>query len=150
MDILNIAIYIVSLYLKKYGVIIDEMKLHKLLYFSQREYMVEYGEAMFQDEFEAWKYGPVMTIVRAIYPTIANPNITVHPVPSRISTVIEKVFDLYSRKRSWNLSSLTHNEMSWQHAREGIPPSATIGRKMLTSDIIEDANRVRLRRYLYS
>ena len=43
------------------------MKLHKLLYFTQRESIIQTDEPIFQEEFEAWKYGPVMTGIRRMY-----------------------------------------------------------------------------------
>ncbi len=39
-NVLNAAFYIYYMYLQKTGQILDEMKLHKLLYFSQRESLV--------------------------------------------------------------------------------------------------------------
>ena len=39
---------------------ITNMMLNKLLYFAQGHYLVEYGEPLFEDAIEAWKYGPVV------------------------------------------------------------------------------------------
>ena len=46
------------------GKIIDEMKLHKLLYLSQRESLAITNKPMFLENFEGWKYGPVCREVR--------------------------------------------------------------------------------------
>ena len=43
------------------------MKLHKLLYFTQRECLIQKGEPMFDAQFEAWKYGPVMVQIHQHY-----------------------------------------------------------------------------------
>lgn len=43
MGILQVASYIYKRYMDDFGARIDEMKLHKLLYFTQREY------------FDAWR-----------------------------------------------------------------------------------------------
>ena len=43
------------------------MKLHKLLYFTQRECLIQKGEPMFDAQFEVWKYGPVMVQIRQHY-----------------------------------------------------------------------------------
>ena len=58
MGILQVASYIYKRYMDDFGVRIDEMKLHKLLYFTQRECLIQKGEPMFDAQFEAWKYGP--------------------------------------------------------------------------------------------
>lgn len=39
------------------------LELEKIMYFSYCEYLKEYHEPMFSDEFEAWKYGPVVPSV---------------------------------------------------------------------------------------
>ena len=67
MGILQVASYIYKRYMDDFGVRIDEMKLHKLLYFTQRECLIQKGEPMFDAQFEAWKYGPVMVQIRQHY-----------------------------------------------------------------------------------
>ena len=67
MGILQVASYIYKRYMDDFGVRIDEMKLHKLLYFTQRECLIQKGEPMFEAHFEAWKYGPVMVQIRQYY-----------------------------------------------------------------------------------
>ena len=47
MGILQVASYIYKRYMDDFGVRIDEMKLHKLLYFTQRECLIQKGEPMF-------------------------------------------------------------------------------------------------------
>lgn len=39
---------------------ITNMTLNKLLYFAQGHCLAEYGEPLFEDTIEAWKYGPVV------------------------------------------------------------------------------------------
>ena len=65
--IVRIASYICLRYKQEFGVRIDEMKLHKLLYFAQRESMIQLGKPLFKNCFEAWKYGPVMVSIRQKY-----------------------------------------------------------------------------------
>ena len=63
----TIASYIYQRYQQDYGKRMDEMKLHKLLYFVQREAIIQTDEPMFKEQFEAWKYGPVMVEIRRMY-----------------------------------------------------------------------------------
>lgn len=69
-DVQQIASYISQRYEKEYGRQIDEMKLHKLLYLTQREAIIETGEPLFEDQFEAWKYGPVLYSVHKAFQLI--------------------------------------------------------------------------------
>ena len=67
MSVTKIAAYICQRYQKEFGKQIDEMKLHKLLYFTQRECLVQTGQPMFPEQLHAWKYGPVMPQIRHLY-----------------------------------------------------------------------------------
>ena len=62
--IIDVAQYIYDEYKRQSGEVIDEMKLHKLLYFAQRESLAITNEPLFEEEFEGWKYGPVSREVR--------------------------------------------------------------------------------------
>ena len=53
--ILNVAEYIFKEYQRVTGEYIDEMKLQKLLYFSQRESLAILNKPMFSEKFEGWK-----------------------------------------------------------------------------------------------
>ena len=64
---IDVAQCIFTEYQKISGKVIDEMKLHKLLYLSQRESLAITQKPMFADEFEGWKYGPVCREVRNCY-----------------------------------------------------------------------------------
>lgn len=39
------------------------LRINKLLYFAQGEYLAKYGKPLFEDDMEAWTYGPVVPIV---------------------------------------------------------------------------------------
>ena len=57
--IIDVAGYIMKKYQEIAGEKLDELKLHKLLYFTQREAFAVMGEPAFEGTFEGWKYGPV-------------------------------------------------------------------------------------------
>ena len=50
--IVDVAQYVYKYYLKETDEKIDEMKLHKLLYFVQRESYALLGKPMFNEDFE--------------------------------------------------------------------------------------------------
>lgn len=62
--IANVAQYVFERYKAVAGEIIDEMKLHKLLYFAQRESLAITNAPLFEETFEGWKYGPVCRELR--------------------------------------------------------------------------------------
>ncbi|MDE6258649.1 MAG: SocA family protein, partial [Muribaculaceae bacterium] len=63
----QIASYLLKSYKIRFGENMDEIKLQKLLYFTQREAIIRFGEPMFEAEFRAWKYGPVIIEIHNKY-----------------------------------------------------------------------------------
>lgn len=54
-DIMNVASYICKRYVSEYKASIDEMKLYKLMYFAQRESLIQNREPLFDAVFYGWK-----------------------------------------------------------------------------------------------
>lgn len=145
----EIAAYIYQRYKKEYDVRIDEMKLHKLLYFAQRESFVQRGEPLFPESFEAWRYGPVMPEIRIMYRMgkLEGDQGSVS-VDSSYKPVLDTVFLLYSDKDSWSLSALSHGEYSWRKARSGAEGEVHSTAPICTDDIAKDAERIKIRRFI--
>ena len=107
-DVIKVASYICKRYWDEMNIGIDEMKLHKLLYFSQRESIIQTGEPMFLAQFAAWKYGPVMVQVRDRFRACT---LNVMPTEEELlpyKSSLDYVFLNYAKKDSWTLSMLTH------------------------------------------
>lgn len=150
LDLIKAASYIFNRYNAEFNTKIDEMKLHKLLYFTQRECMVMLGEPMFSDEFAAWKYGPVLVGIRECYRwNNFTATLTIEEQVKYLP-IFDSVFANYAGKSSWSLSMLSHGEMSWQRARAGIPQGANCSVSMKIDDIKMDAERIRLRRFYFN
>ena len=49
------------------GDLMTNLRLQKLLYFAQGWYLARYGKPLFQEEIEAWPYGPVVPEVYNAY-----------------------------------------------------------------------------------
>ena len=148
---LTIANYIANRYKNEYGVPIDEMKLHKLLYFSQREAFIQLNQPLFKETFYAWKYGPVLIEVRE---KILSQGIESFKcdasLPKNLEPILDKVFLQYACKSSWSLSRLSHGEASWQNARKDLNSNAPYGSALTIEDIKTDAQRIKLRRTMLS
>lgn len=143
-----VASYINERYKTELGMKIDEMKLHKLLYFVQRESIIQTNEPLFDATFRGWKYGPILKEIRAMY---QNDSFIRDLSPSEIEQVkpiVDIAFEQYAYKDSWSLSRLTHGEYSWKKSREGIPENSNSDKAIKLDDIRVDANRVKKRRDL--
>ena len=142
--VLDTAQYIASQYNKMTGESIDEMKLQKLLYFSQRECIAVKGEPLFDGTFEGWKYGPVCKEVRAVFdPHDGTINAKVDPVSDDSAYILDNVIFEYGALASWKLSELSHKEKSWINSRKGLGSSENGSVELKLIDIKEDAKKVR-------
>lgn len=104
---------------------------------------------MFEDQFAAWKYGPVMVVVRDRFR--AN---DLHTLPTEeelqpYQEVMDYVFKNYATHSSWTLSLLTHGESCWQKARQGLDEEAHCDELIKTEDIAMDAERMKMRRFYF-
>lgn len=145
-DLMNVTSYICTRYYEEYGSRIDEMKLHKLLYFTQRESLIQNGEPLFDAVFYGWKYGPIIKEIRLAYKDDMLFSKVPQHVVSSIKSVMDKIFAEYAGKDSWSLSRLTHGEFSWKNSRQGIPDGENSDNPMKLDDIRVDADRIRERR----
>ena len=152
LDVLQVARWFCVRYFDCYKTTIDEMKLHKLLYLAQRESFVRRGVPMFADSFRAWKYGPVLTNVRAAFHD-GRLCETISPLPEFQQSdegILMYVFNTYAAKGSWSLSRLTHSETSWKNARGNLEDWERGDGVIAMSDIRIDAERVANRRVALS
>lgn len=120
---MSVAKALYDMYYEQNGAYMDEMKMHKLMYFAQRESLMYNNEPLFGDSFFGWKYGPVLKAVRSAY--MSNDFLTKSFVKVSDDTMklLRKVMEMYGSLSSWKLSSLSHGEFSWKKARAGLNPA---------------------------
>lgn len=145
-NLMSVASYVFNRYQDTMGETIDEMKLHKLLYFAQRESIIQRNEPLFEEVFYGWKFGPILKEIRSAYRDDTFLNVVDEEIISRIKDIMDKVFEEYASKDSWSLSRLTHGEISWKNSRKDIPDGANSDNPMSLDDIIKDAERIKQRR----
>ncbi len=144
-SVTDVATFICSEFLDKFDRPIDEMKLHKLLYFVQRRSLADTDAPMFDAIFHAWKYGPVMPEIRSLYKTGSLQGQKAFlSAPSQ--QIVLAVMKELAGSDSMLLSSISHGELSWQRARERGERGESDDMRL--DDIHEDAMRYRKRREL--
>lgn len=144
-DVVKIASYICDRYKKEFGTRIDEMKLHKLLYFTQRECIAQTGKPMFDATFHAWLYGPVLPDIRSLYKHDQLHDIPSKEYISKFRPIFDEVFKELASTKSVMLSVISHGELSWKRARMGYGKYEESDVPMKLEDIIEDARRYKER-----
>lgn len=146
--IINVAQYVFEEYKRVTGEVIEEMKLHKLLYFAQRESLAITNEPLFEGEFEGWKYGSVCKEIRN---SITPDGIidAFEDISDECKYIINNVIQEYGALASWKLSELSHKELSWRNARIGLNKGENGSQKLKLEDIREDAKKVRPYDYVW-
>ena len=117
---LSVAKALYDMYFRRFGVSMDEMKMHKLMYFSQRESLMSCNEPLFDGTFYGWKFGPVLKEVRREYKFEISFASVAEGVSETTQKLLREVLDRYGSLSSWKLSSLSHEEFSWKKARFGM------------------------------
>lgn len=146
-DMKTAASYLCGRYEKAYGQKIDEMKLHKLMYFAQRESLIQRDEPLFEAEFQGWRFGPVLPDLRELYKENEFTPLEALDLGAD-QAILDAVFDEYGDADSWNLSLLSHGEICWKRSRKGIAPHVSSSNPIPLDDIRLDAARMKERRTL--
>ena len=116
---LDVAKYIVNYVINDLSLELTNLKLQKILYFVQLEFLDELGEILFADDIEAWKYGPVVSRTYSHYRKYSDLPITDSFSPrtsfSRSEKmVINRVVREYIRTNEWDLVKITHEQGPWK------------------------------------
>lgn len=140
--IIDVAAYIVAKYKEMTHETLDEMKLHKLLYFTQRESFAILGKPAFEGDFEGWKYGPVSREVRQDYEQ-GEFLVETKKISDDIKYIVNNVLLEYGALASWKLSDLSHREISWLNSRAGLKDGENGSNIIQLADIQKDSEKVR-------
>ena len=107
---------------------IDNLKLQKLLYYTQAWHLAIFGTPIITDQIEAWVHGPVVPEVFRMYSDFRWKSIPVTSSNGQLSPGLGKhlteVLTAYAGFTGWQLERLTHSERPWQEARGVLPPDA--------------------------
>lgn len=123
------TIFDVAAYVLEYCGTMTTMKMQKLVFYSQAASLTQRNRPLFEEDFEAWRGGPVCF---TLYKThrkrfIIRPGEL--PLPENTSGLIpdekflvEKVCDKLSSLTGNQLSKRTHAENPWKNMRVGLDP----------------------------
>lgn len=116
---------------------ISNLRLQKLLYFVQVEFIKETGQAAFNEEIEAWSFGPVVPEIYRKYKIFGRENIILNinenfriffmepdeSVNEEISVndkdIINRVLEEASILPTVELVNISHKQDPWKNAYKG-------------------------------
>lgn len=122
-NVLVVAKTLYQEYFNKFHKKMDEMKMHKLMYFIQRESLMYNNDILFNEDFLGWKFGPVLLSIRNEYKKLYPFNDINGTVSDNAKKIIDSVLTRYGSLSSWKLSTLSHDEFSWKRSRDNLKAS---------------------------
>lgn len=90
---------------------ITNLQLQKILYFLQKNYLVEKGHKLFGDDIEAWQFGPVVPEVYYQYCGFGSGSITMKydiDIDVEDKVEIDSIVQDKRQRNPWDLVSETH------------------------------------------
>jgi uncharacterized phage-associated protein len=109
---------------------ITNKKLQKLVYYSQAWSLVLNNKKLFNEKIEAWIHGPAIKSVYMEYKSFGFNPIQkevdcelLKNLSSESKKLLNNIWSVYGGLDAGYLELLTHNEMPWKEAREGLQSS---------------------------
>ncbi|CAM3070854.1 type II toxin-antitoxin system antitoxin SocA domain-containing protein [Streptobacillus felis] len=137
--IIEVARYIKVKFEEIYGKEIDEIRLQKLVYFSQRESILYTGKVLFLDAMKAWRYGPVSIKVRKEYRNMVRKKVNIKTFNKYL---INNVIQKYGHYSAGRLINLTHREKAWKYSRKNLSKDDRGFQNIHISLIFDEKERV--------
>jgi len=126
---LSIAEYFIDKANKEKRVITNK-KLQKLVYYAQAWSLVLKNKKLFDEKIEAWVHGPAIKSLYAKYKSFGFNPIQkevdasfLENLPSESKKILDSIWSVYGGLDAEYLEMLTHSEMPWKEAREGLQSS---------------------------
>nr|WP_314546725.1 type II toxin-antitoxin system antitoxin SocA domain-containing protein [uncultured Massilia sp.] len=136
----HVAAYLITRAMKEDDIGLSNLKLQKLLYYSQGFHLALYGTPLFEEQIEAWTHGPVCPPIYREYKRYGSSPIDVAPeVPGDALTedqaeLLEEVFSVFGQFSAWKLRDMTHEEAPWLEYEDegGVIPHEALQRYFKT------------------
>jgi uncharacterized phage-associated protein len=122
---LQVANYLLTLSDDEAGDNLSNLKLQKLLYYTQGFFLALERRPLFPESIEAWAHGPV---VQSVYHEFKEHGSQAIPVPETIDLTgfteetldtIMNVYGVYGQFSAWKLRDMTHSEPPWRDTPRG-------------------------------
>jgi uncharacterized phage-associated protein len=103
---------------------ISNLKLQKVLYFLQAEFLIRFGYPCFMEAIEAWNFGPVVPSVYIEYQVYGAASIPYHhfkkgkyfPFSKEERKTMDKVIKLLEPYQAYQLTEITMQQTPWTDA----------------------------------
>lgn len=104
--------------------LVCNMKLQKMLYYMQGFHLAYFDTPLFDEEVEAWMYGPVVPLVYECFKNNGNAGIEYNDDVIALSpdeeALFSEVYRVYSEFSAIGLMNRTHSESPWKSVETGV------------------------------
>ena len=120
-SVLNIANKIIASTNTEQGETISNLKLQKLLYYMQGFFIAVFDKKLFENEIEAWQYGPVVREMYEHFKEFGSGTITLKAdveildLSEAESQLFNDVMEEYGQFSAIKLMNMTHEELPWKN-----------------------------------
>lgn len=111
--------------------LLTNLKLNKLVYYTQAWHLALFKTPIFEDKIEAWVHGPVLPAVYDTYKQfkwtpIIRHDLNLEEIRQQFSTeqqeLLDDITEIYLPKTAYELEQLTRDEDPWVSARACLAP----------------------------
>lgn len=113
---------------------ISNMKLQKLMFYTESVFMAVTNKSLFHEDYEAWKHGPVLpsvyhefkkySMLRTNIPYTRESNDDELDLSLEYVELIDKVISVFGKQSDDELRNNSHREEPYITARRGLPEGA--------------------------
>lgn len=111
---------------REQGELLTNLKLQKLLYYSQAWFLALYGKPLFEEEFQAWVHGPVLPSQYYRFNEFRWMPITKEVSEPKFEDSVAdhlcEVLEVFGVETAVALEQMTHDELPWKRARGDLAP----------------------------
>ena len=131
------------------GNLISNLKLQKLVYYADAWHLANHGVSIIQEDFQAWVHGPVIPALYGEYKHFSWQPIERSDLDEKAYAsirnnleqktvmLLDAVADSYFGLSAYELEKMTHSELPWRAARNGLAddePSDNVISKEIMKD----------------
>lgn len=121
------------------GELISNLKLQKLIYYSQGLHLVIHGSPLFSDEIRAWAYGPVVPELYNAYRRYGaggippDPKFNVDLIDKDTREFLDEIYEVFGQFSAIRLMQITHSDECWVRAH----PNKVIAHKAMKDTLVK-------------
>ena len=123
----------------KGGELMTNMKLQKMLYYQQGFHLAYFGTPLFDEDIEAWMYGPVIPVIYEEYKSYGrngiepNRELAFSFEQKKELALFNEVCKVYGAYSAIGLMNMTHEEMPWKSTPTGEGEDHVIAKEKMQS-----------------